>query len=408
MSVKLAAQLLSESVGTSLRYCLDKKLSEFSGCQATIDFIVLFNTLFDIMNSRNLKSSGYKCPIQKKNVDQIKDFLVKAETYIRSIRLRDGQEIIKSNRKTGFVGFLFCIRSLQILYEIHISPVGAPLNYLLTYKLSQDHIELFFGQIRSMGGSNNNPTVRQFSAAYKKLLVWNDIMDVVKGNCLPLKSVPILTVSSAHGNNASVKDINASLLRNRVLDDTDKEYSNDGNEDYIYIPSNSHLSKCSSDIVAYIAGFVVFTLKKSLHCEICIDALTLSNASDSHSLIKLKTKGNLIYPSDDVIDICVMCEKKMREIMSCTKSLGKAIFHKLVISVLESFKDKQIFTKFTDHMYDSEPLENHIHLLTKAVAEKYLHVRYNYAGKQLTAKLQSQVKVKSRQIYTKLIQFSGQ
>ena len=45
MSVKLAAQLLSESVGTSLRYCLDEKLSEFSGCQVTIDFIVLFNTL---------------------------------------------------------------------------------------------------------------------------------------------------------------------------------------------------------------------------------------------------------------------------------------------------------------------------------------------------------------------------
>ena len=90
MSVKLAAQLLSESVGTSLRYCLDKKLSEFSGCQATIDFIVLFNHLFDIMNSRNLKSSGCKCPVQKKNIDQIKDFLVKAETYIRSIRLQDG------------------------------------------------------------------------------------------------------------------------------------------------------------------------------------------------------------------------------------------------------------------------------------------------------------------------------
>ena len=84
--------------------------------------------------------------------------------------------------------------------------------------------------------------------------------------------------------------------------------------------------------------------------------------------------------------------------MSCSKSLGKSNFQKLVISVLESFKAKQIFTKFTDHIYDSEPLENHIHLLTKAVAEKYLHVRYDYAGKQLTAKLQSQVKVKSRQV----------
>ena len=81
MSVKLAAQLFSESVGTSLRYCLDKKLGEFSGCQATIDFILLSNTLFDIMNSRNFKSSGYKYQIQKTNVDQIKDFLVKSETY---------------------------------------------------------------------------------------------------------------------------------------------------------------------------------------------------------------------------------------------------------------------------------------------------------------------------------------
>ena len=32
------------------------------------------------------------------------------------------------------------------------------------------------------------------------------------------------------------------------------------------------------------------------------------------------------------------------------------------------------------------------------VADKYLHVRYNYAGKQLTAKLQSQVKVESADI----------
>ena len=84
----------------------------------------------------------------------------------------------------------------------------------------------------------------------------------------------------------------------------------------------------------------------------------------------------------------------MREMMACTKSLGKANFHKLLISVLESFREKQIFANFTAHMFDSEPLENHIHLLTKAVAEKYLHVRYYYAGKKLTTKLQSQVKVK--------------
>ena len=54
---------------------------------------------------------------RRKNIDQINDFLVKAETYIRPIRLQDGQEIIKSNRKTGFC-WLSVIRSLQILYEM--------------------------------------------------------------------------------------------------------------------------------------------------------------------------------------------------------------------------------------------------------------------------------------------------
>jgi hypothetical protein len=39
------------------------------------------------------------------------------------------------------------------------------------YKLSQDHTELFFGTIGSHGGHNDNPTCRQFTTAYKKILI---------------------------------------------------------------------------------------------------------------------------------------------------------------------------------------------------------------------------------------------
>ena len=201
--------------------------------------------------SRNLNASGFKCPIQLKNVNDIKFFLVKAEIYIRSLRLLDGQNILKSKRKTGFLGFLYCIRSLQILYENLISSTGAPLRFLMTYKFSQDHIELFFGQIRSMGGFNSNPTVRQFSAAYKRLLVFNDMMDTLCGNCLPLESVPILSVSSCRGNTGAVQSINASSLKNRALDNVTEEHLNDENDyRYVYIPSNYHLSRCSNKIVA--------------------------------------------------------------------------------------------------------------------------------------------------------------
>ncbi|CAG9136031.1 unnamed protein product [Plutella xylostella] len=44
------------------------------------------------------------------------------------------------------------------------------LRYLTTYRLSQDHIELFFGSIRMHGGHNDNPNARQFKGIYRKLL----------------------------------------------------------------------------------------------------------------------------------------------------------------------------------------------------------------------------------------------
>ena len=47
----------------------------------------------------------------------------------------------------------------------------------LTYKLSQDHLELFFSAVRAAGGFNNNPTPQQFMAAYKRLL----FRDTIKG-----------------------------------------------------------------------------------------------------------------------------------------------------------------------------------------------------------------------------------
>ena len=46
-----------------------------------------------------------------------------------------------------------------------------PVKYLLSYKFSQHHITHFFRAVRGRGGWNNNPTARQFKAAYKRFLV---------------------------------------------------------------------------------------------------------------------------------------------------------------------------------------------------------------------------------------------
>ena len=81
-AMELAAQILSDSVASSLEFCLKEGIPGFQGCEATIRFLHVFNCLFDILNSRNLKSNGWKSPMQEKNYEMFETFLLEAKSYI--------------------------------------------------------------------------------------------------------------------------------------------------------------------------------------------------------------------------------------------------------------------------------------------------------------------------------------
>jgi len=104
--------------------------------------------------------------------------------------------VLELNRKTGFIGILVCLNSLLQLHSKLIAT--GVLEYFKVYKISQDHLEIFFGSIRAQGGYNNNPTARQFQSAYKKLIIRvNDIESFNTGNCIPLEHINILHDSSS-------------------------------------------------------------------------------------------------------------------------------------------------------------------------------------------------------------------
>jgi len=72
-------------------------------------------------------------------------FIAGVQQYLTSITLPgDDLPFVKSRRKTGFIGFLICCKSLQMMIEMLIVSSKPVLNYLLTYRMTQDHIELFF------------------------------------------------------------------------------------------------------------------------------------------------------------------------------------------------------------------------------------------------------------------------
>ncbi|KAL4155991.1 hypothetical protein QTP88_000041 [Uroleucon formosanum] len=125
-------------------------------------------------------------------------------------------------------------------------------SFILTYKFSQDHIEMLFSAIRAKGGFNNNPTVSQFEAAYKSIIVHSEIKSSSSANCMALDDTTILTVSSS---NIKVKDTQSELLDLLCVAGTD-DLEND-NLVSVYQHSNF-----INDVVACIAGFVVRKIKK--------------------------------------------------------------------------------------------------------------------------------------------------
>lgn len=151
MKVRLAAQLFSNSVADALMVLKNMNISSFKNSTATIRFINLFNDLFDIMNTKNLKNSHFKKPLQncvqnenQQNHNQIIfEKLLECEKYIFNLKAKT-QKLIFSKRKVGFLGFLICIYSLQQLYR-ELCENKKLLKFIPSYKMSQDHIELLFG-----------------------------------------------------------------------------------------------------------------------------------------------------------------------------------------------------------------------------------------------------------------------
>ena len=79
-----------------------------------------------------------------------------------------GKNLLQSNRYAAFLSWLVNIKTINELYN-YVVKTG-DLNFLLTFKLSQDPLENFFGSIRMACGSNNNPTSIQFKSAFQSLL----------------------------------------------------------------------------------------------------------------------------------------------------------------------------------------------------------------------------------------------
>uniref|UniRef100_A0A1B0DGR1 THAP-type domain-containing protein n=1 Tax=Phlebotomus papatasi TaxID=29031 RepID=A0A1B0DGR1_PHLPP len=126
----------------------------------------------------------YKGSITDENFEDIEFFCQTSVMYIDHLQIekQNGRQlVVKSANYKGFVGLRACLTNLPHIYEEvknHIDSSG-----LRTYSLNQDHLEMFFGAVRTRLGCNTNPSVIQFRAAYMRLITHVQI-EAKKGNCL--------------------------------------------------------------------------------------------------------------------------------------------------------------------------------------------------------------------------------
>jgi len=371
MKVKLAAQVLSESVAKALLYMQKRFPSKFIGASSTSIFCQIFNDCFDILNSRRQCGKNvYQKAITRTNIIELKEKIFDFIEYIKSLRILEGKTIkpiLESSRKIGFLGIIVGLKS--VLNVSNYLFTNDLMSYVLTYKFSQDHLETFFSSIRKMGGFCNNPTCYQFRSSYKKLVSHVNDINVSSGNCISQDETSILQIKK------ETDELNLQNLLNMACD-----HDYDGLKGWSW-------DEYRLDIVTYIAGFIVKSIKKTSHCEMCIESL--ESKETKCELINLKNRkkstdvtsvSGLVFPSKDVITVCKIAEQVLRN----TKKVFaiKKILDFLMISARKQILPLHLFEEL-DLCPNKHVLSDHKFELTNKILKKYFTIRLQHKSKSL-------------------------
>lgn len=349
LKMNFAAQLFSESVASALECLLSLGLPPFQNCIGTIHFLRLINNLFDVFNSRNCYGKGLKGPLLPETFSKINRVLIEAKTIFVTLSDTSNNQIIKGKRKLGFLGFLLNAESLKWLYQNYVFPKVLPFPYLLTYKFSQDHLELFLRLLRQVLVNSSNPTCLAFQKAYHNLETRYKLQDETF-----LSEVSILDISIARRKDLALRTVQRQYDVTIIKTLFHKE-------DFCQDWSNCSLSEALLDLSDHMqnltccAGYIANKLSALLTCEDCISALYASDlrASKIGSLLCVKKKNGLHFPSESLCRVINICERVLR-------THSRVAVYELLPKQRELYLQQKILHELCGHIYLFIDLDEHI------------------------------------------------
>jgi hypothetical protein len=405
MKVYLATQALSKSVASAIEFC-DTVLQnpEFSNSSATSEFLRTMDKAFDLLNSKLPFNHKGKIPLSVDNEEVWMSDFEKIQTYILQLhqkkpsldkagaeplskRLRtDDHLVVDGPRKRGFLGCLISLKSAQLIFETYVKKKNM-LKYVLTYKLSQDHLEMFFGSIRSSLGLNNNPSAHQFKTAYRKLIL-GALHKGDNENCLHQDETEMVL---------PVNSIKATNFVNETFELQDSSTD-------IYMSAIQNNSEYKNSALNYIAGFVQKKVQEKEKCVNCSCYLNNCRIFKEGKFINFINRGGLIKPSKQVEKIVMLGESVFSLIVLKHGSpfgiphLVKEVCVQVKKIIQEKYPD--MLSELDDHI---QTMGSHRTQLIEKICSCYISIRSKHYCSELSKK-----NIKIRVHSSKLVLFKHQ
>lgn len=112
----------------------------------TVNFIRKINDLFDFLNSRNPFGRGMHTPMRIENEHYWRPRVENTLDYLKGLKTLNNSLIYKTKKRVPILGLIVSTTSLLNIFDQECK--NQSLSYILTYKFSQDHLELFFNGVR--------------------------------------------------------------------------------------------------------------------------------------------------------------------------------------------------------------------------------------------------------------------
>lgn len=325
--------------------------------------------------------------------DKVFGFFDYAVKYIKGLRFADGTLATEHDRKTGFKGFLINIENVRSIYTQFVET--GKLKTFPVRRTNQDPVESFFSRCRSYSvlGNNTNPTVQQFSAAFRRLLVSNEVTSSNLANCDD--NLNILFVSSNRSKKdhttSTTAEANASSSINTESDEF-IEYDED-----ICELLNQNLPDDHRYGIAYLAGVIENKIKKyaDFNCSACENIFTSGTKLNISSLPRNKISQ---IPLKLTFDICVWTYDILKSELKKLEFNYDALLKKILnVDFGQFYKE----TDFISH-------EGHDYILTKYIVEEFINIQAGYVARLSTYQERMKLEnTKNKKKANKIAHFKG-